>query len=131
MKKVNNSIATKLCTNLLDTRKIFWIIFSARHNSMTKFCCALFKYKNEKIGWDNWLTTLYFNQMRWHVEKGNILGCTPSWVVWVRLSESRLLEVDLSWSRIGNSFYFTWKWKLWDYPINYLGHSGDFEFVVW
>ena len=32
----------------------------------------------QKIGWDNWLTTLYFTQMRWCVEKWDVLGWTPS-----------------------------------------------------
>ena len=47
--KVNNSIATKLCANLLHNCKK--IIPSALHNSMTKLCGALFKCENKtKIG---------------------------------------------------------------------------------
>ena len=48
--KFNNSIATKLCAKLLNNRfKIEF--FSARHNSMTKLCRALFKCENKlKIG---------------------------------------------------------------------------------
>ena len=46
---------------------------------MTKFYSSLFKIENEtKIGWDNLLTTLYFTQMRWCVEKWDVLGWTPS-----------------------------------------------------
>ena len=45
IEKVNNSITIKLITNLLhNLLKI--AMFSARHNSMTKFCSALFKNKN-------------------------------------------------------------------------------------
>ena len=45
--KINNSIATKLCANLLNDR----FKNSAIHNSMTKLCSALFKYDYElKIG---------------------------------------------------------------------------------
>ena len=47
MKKVNNSIAIKLCVNLLNNREKNRIIFSARHNSMTKLCSALFKCENK------------------------------------------------------------------------------------
>ena len=42
--KVNNSIATKLCANLLNNRLKQ---FSALHNSMTKLCSALFKCENK------------------------------------------------------------------------------------
>ena len=49
--KVNNSIATKLCAKFLDNRAKSLNCFSARHNSMTKLCCALFKCENKlKIG---------------------------------------------------------------------------------
>ena len=41
--KVNNSIAKKLCADLLNNRLINLIVFSAMHNSMTKFCNLLFK----------------------------------------------------------------------------------------
>ena len=52
---------------------------SAQDNSVAKLCCALFEYENErKIGWDNWVTTLEFTQMRWSVGKGEILGWFPS-----------------------------------------------------
>ena len=46
---------------------------------MTKMCRALFKYLNErKKGWNNWLTTWYFTQIRSPVGKGDVLGCIPS-----------------------------------------------------
>ena len=49
--KVNNSIATKLCANLLDNCYKIKTNFSAQHNSMTEFCRALFKRENKiKIG---------------------------------------------------------------------------------
>ena len=49
--KVNNSIAIKLRETLLKNRKIFLKYFSARHNSMTKLCLALFKCENKlRIG---------------------------------------------------------------------------------
>ena len=42
---------------------------------------ALFKYESKReIGWDNWLTTLLFTQMRSHVEKGDVLGWTLSYI---------------------------------------------------
>ena len=41
--KSNNSIATKLCAKLVNNRKTI----SARQNSMTKLCCALFKSENK------------------------------------------------------------------------------------
>ena len=48
--KFNNSIATKLCTNLLNNH----LKKGALHNLMTKLCSALFKYENKlKIGWEN------------------------------------------------------------------------------
>ena len=40
LKKVNNSIATKLRVTLLNNREYFWNIFSAIHNSMNKLCSA-------------------------------------------------------------------------------------------
>ena len=50
IEKFNNSIATKMCADLL--KSVFFN--SAQHNSMTKFCCALFKCENKlKIGWEN------------------------------------------------------------------------------
>ena len=42
--KINNSIATKLCTNLLNGRRKN--NHNARHNLMTKLCRALFKCEN-------------------------------------------------------------------------------------
>ena len=45
--KVNHSIATKLYARLLNNRNKFLIIISARHISITKFCCALFKCENK------------------------------------------------------------------------------------
>ena len=51
MKKANNSITTKLPVNLLNNHEKNYNIFSARNNSMTKLCRALFRYENEgKIG---------------------------------------------------------------------------------
>ena len=47
MKKANNSIATKMCANLLDNRRKSQNIFRARHNSMTWFSCALFEDENK------------------------------------------------------------------------------------
>ena len=50
LQKVNNSIATKVCVNLINTCKIFEKN-GARHNSITKLCYAFFKYENKlKIG---------------------------------------------------------------------------------
>ena len=40
--KVNNSLATKVCANLLNKRKTNLIV-SELHNSMTKLCSTLFK----------------------------------------------------------------------------------------
>ena len=46
--KANNLIVTKLQFNLLNNRNTkINILFSTLHNSMTKLCCALSKYKNE------------------------------------------------------------------------------------
>ena len=68
--KVNNSIDTKLRVTLLKNRELFFIIFSARHNSLTKFCRALFKCENKlKIGRDNYCTVLKCTQLRARVEK--------------------------------------------------------------
>ena len=53
LEKVNNSIPTKMCANLLNNPKNR-NVFSVKHNSMTKLCRALFKYENKiKIGWEN------------------------------------------------------------------------------
>ena len=46
--KANNSIGTKMQVNLLNNRDKKLNCFSAQHNSMTKLCCALFKYENER-----------------------------------------------------------------------------------
>ena len=46
MKKANNSIATKLQVNLINNRDQKLKYFCVRHNSMTKLCRALLKYKN-------------------------------------------------------------------------------------
>ena len=43
-----------------------------------KMSCNIEIWKWKKIGWNNWLTTLYFNQMRLRVEKGGVLGWTLS-----------------------------------------------------
>ena len=52
LQKVNNSIATKMYVNLINTCPIF-LKNGARHNSMTKLCYAFFKYKNKlKIDWE-------------------------------------------------------------------------------
>ena len=49
--KVNNSIVTKMRVTLLNNRNVFFNLFSALHNSMTKFCSALFKCEDKlKIG---------------------------------------------------------------------------------
>ena len=49
--KFNNSIATKLRVTVMKNPKIYIYIFSARHNSMTKLCRAIFKCENKlKIG---------------------------------------------------------------------------------
>ena len=47
LQKVNNSIATKLCVNLINTCAIFLGGNGARHNSMTKLCYVFFKYENK------------------------------------------------------------------------------------
>ena len=48
---VNNSIATKLCANLIENRENILNFFSSQHNSMTKLWSALFKCENKlKIG---------------------------------------------------------------------------------
>ena len=47
MKKVNNSIATKMRVNLLKNCKTFLNLFSAPQNSITKLCGALFKCENK------------------------------------------------------------------------------------
>ena len=62
--KVNHSIATKLCANLLNNR-INEIIYSARHNSMTQFCRALFKYEN-KIKMDEKINAQVFSPLKWY-----------------------------------------------------------------
>ena len=42
------------------------------------------------MGWDNWLKTPKFTQMRWNVEKGNILGWNLSngWMLGLSLGFS-------------------------------------------
>ena len=45
LQKVNNSIATKLCVNLIDTCTIFLNQNGARHNSMTKLCSVFLNMK--------------------------------------------------------------------------------------
>ena len=53
LQKVNNSIAKKLCVNLINTCATFLGKNGARHNSMTKFCYTFLKYENKlKIGWE-------------------------------------------------------------------------------
>ena len=47
LQKVNNSIATKLCANLINICAIFLERKSALHNSMTKLCSAFLKYVNK------------------------------------------------------------------------------------
>ena len=46
--KVNNSIATKLCVELINNCAQFLKKNSTRHNSMTKLCSAFFKYENKE-----------------------------------------------------------------------------------
>ena len=46
--KVNNSIATRPCKILPENRTIFFEFFSAIHNSMTKWCSALFKHEKKE-----------------------------------------------------------------------------------
>ena len=46
-KSVNNSIATKLCSNLLNNRKRI-VLFCQRHNSMTKLCRSILKCENKQ-----------------------------------------------------------------------------------
>ena len=49
---------------------------------MTEMCCALFKHENERtVGWNDWLTTWYFTQTISRVEKGDVLGWTPSFAL--------------------------------------------------
>ena len=48
--KSNSSIATKVCDNLLNNCRKYDNVLSARHNSMTKLWCILFK-----CGEKNWL----------------------------------------------------------------------------
>ena len=48
LRKVDNSIATKLRVNFINNCDIFWNIFSALHNSMTKLCSA---FLSVKINW--------------------------------------------------------------------------------
>ena len=43
----NNSIATKLCVNLINNCRIFLEYFSALHNSIIKLCSAFFKCENK------------------------------------------------------------------------------------
>ena len=45
LQKVNNSIATKLCVNLINNCKLFFKQNGARHNSMTKLCYAFLNMK--------------------------------------------------------------------------------------
>ena len=47
MQKVNNSIATKLCVDMINTCTIFLKQSGAQHNSMTKLCYAFLKYENK------------------------------------------------------------------------------------
>ena len=49
LQKVNNSIATKLCVNLINTCTIFLKKNGALHHSMTKLCSAFLKYENTLI----------------------------------------------------------------------------------
>ena len=42
LQKVNDSIATKLCVNLINTCAICLKNNGTRHNSMTKLCYAFF-----------------------------------------------------------------------------------------
>ena len=47
---------------------------------MPEKCRTQFKYKNAQyICWNNCLATLYLTQMRWRVEKGDVLGWTTSY----------------------------------------------------
>ena len=48
LQKANNSIATKLCVNLLHTCATFLKQNGAQHNSITKLCYA---FLNMKINW--------------------------------------------------------------------------------
>ena len=66
---------------------------------MAKFCQILFRYENKrKISWDNWLMTLYITQLRWRVEKGDLLGLTPS--MDNQPCFSNFIELWLSWYKI-------------------------------
>ena len=54
MKKVNHSIAAKMCANLLNNRLKNWSNCSAQHNSRTKLCIVLLKCENRlENGWEN------------------------------------------------------------------------------
>ena len=62
--KVNNSIATKLCANLLNNREKNKN--SALHNSMTKLCCAPFKCKN-KMKFVKKINAKLFSALKWEL----------------------------------------------------------------
>ena len=73
-------MATKMRMDLLNNRKKCNIL-GALHNSMTKFCSALFKCVNKlKVGRENQCTFLKCTQMRARVEKLDVLGLNKSCV---------------------------------------------------
>ena len=52
------------------------------YNWMTKLCLTMFKYENKmEMGWYNWLKTAWFTQMRWRIEKGDVLVWTMSVII--------------------------------------------------
>ena len=87
--RVNNSIPTKLCSNLLNNSKR--IIFSAWHNSMTKLCCALFEFEKT----ENWLRKLMHNFVMHSNEsacrKVGVLGWTKS-LLWI--NNSKIINIS-------------------------------------
>ena len=63
---------------------------------MTKLRRALFKYKNKiNFGWEKYCTTLKFTQIRSRVEKGGVLGWTPSYILRKLLIETSGIRTNL------------------------------------
>ena len=75
--KINRD--TKRSHILHHNCKIFFMKTSPVHNSKSKLCTRLFKFKNySKIGWEICMTVLWCNQMRALVEKVDMLSWNKS-----------------------------------------------------
>ena len=101
--KVNNSIATKMCTNLLNNCLKIEIFFSTWYNSITKMWRALFKYEKKK-----WVEKLMYNFVacsndipywkRWHIGLDHVFVCEDLFKY--SLTSNHVMYHHWAWSAI-------------------------------